>query len=280
MRLRRISLVLVLLVSTSAISIMAAGSKRAMTVNGKTMDLKFAHARTKPNPFDKTKTDVFLIFTDKELPAGALFDEFELMSLADKGTSGVTAQVTAEKKAVSGTLFSPGFKKMKQFSSTGNQAVTITSWTKDRIAGSVSVPASDFFDEKFQYDVSFDMPIESKPAAKPLPGTPLPAGGGEPGKAYEAYRKAMSKGDLPAIRKVVIPEMAKQTESPDFKQMLPMVQAMQPKKIRITGGSVDGNDATLLVDSLDEKNTRATVAMRRDSGQWKVAKESWKTTLD
>ena len=279
MHVRRISLVLAALVCLFSIEALAAG-KSTMTVNGKTVNLKYFHAINKANPFDKNKTDVFVIFTDKELPEGALFDEFALMSLADNGTTGGSIQITGDKQVISGQLFSPNFKKMHNFSSTGSQKLEVTSWTKDRIAGTVSLPPGEFFDEKYQYAVSFDVPIEAKPKPKPLPGTPLPAGGGDVGKAYEAYRKVMAAGDIAGIRKSVITEMAKQTESPDFKQMLPMIQAMQPKKVKITGGSVDGDNATLLVTSLDEKNTTGTVTMRKEGGAWKVGKESWKTSSD
>jgi hypothetical protein len=249
-----------------------------MTANGKKTDLPNGYAMNKKNPFDKSKTDIYLVFTSKEVPLEELFDDFGLMGLADKGVSGITVQIDGEKKANSGTLFSPNFKKMKQFSTVGKQQIEISTWTKDRVAGKVAIPADDFFDEKYEYSISFDLPILSKPAPKPLPGTALPAGGGDPGKAYESYRKAMAAADIPAIRKLVIPEMAKQTENPEFKEMLPMIQAMSPKKIKITGGSVDGDSATLLVQSLDEKNTTGTITMKKDGGQWKMAKESWKST--
>ena len=279
MHLRRLSLALcVLLVFVSIQAVAAGPAKNTMTVNGKTVNLKYVHAMNKPNPFDKKKTDVFVIFTDKELPEGALFDEFALMTLADKGTTGASVQIDGDKQVISGQLFSPNFKKMSNFSSTGSQKLEVKNWTKDRIAGSVTLGPADFFEEKYQYAVTFDVPIEAKPKPKPLPGTALPAGGGEVGKAYESYRKFMAAGDLPGIRKSVITEMAKQTESPDFKEMLPMIQSMQPKKIKITGGAVDGDNATLLVTSLDEKNTTGTVTMKKEGGQWKVGKESWKTT--
>src|SRR6185369_3295166 len=96
------------------------------------------------NAFDKKKTDVFLIVTDKELPAGALFDEFAQMSLTDQGISGITIEIDGEKQINSGTLFSPAFKKMHQFSSVGKQKLDLTTWTKDHVAGTVSMPADDF----------------------------------------------------------------------------------------------------------------------------------------
>ncbi len=270
---------LALLVTAAAY---AGPAKGTFTVNGKTMNLKYAYATTKANPFDKKKTDVFVIVTDKDLPEGALFDEFAQMDLSDKGISGFTVEIDADKSVNSGTLFSPAFKKMHQFSSVGKQKVDLKTMTKSSVAGTISMPADDFFDEKYQFTATFDVPVQTKPAEKPvvLKGTPLPADGGEPAKAWESYRKAMRSGDLAAIRKTVAKELVKSTEDPDFKKMLPLIQSMQPKKVKVNGGSVDGDNATLLVDSLDEKDTKGTVTMHREGGQWKLVKESWKTSAD
>jgi hypothetical protein len=270
---------LVLFVVSAAFAEMAKGT---LKVNGKTFNLKNAYATNKKNPFDKKKTDVFIIITDKELPAGAQFDEFALMGLSDQGISGITAEIDADKNVNSGTLFSPAFRKMHQFSSIGKQKVDLTTSTKDRIAGSITMPADSFFEENYQYSATFDVPILSKPAERPvvLKGNPLPADGGEPAKAWQAYRKAMAAGDIAAIRKVISAEHMKDTDDPDFKKMLPLMKEMQPKKVRITRGSVDGDTATLLVENLDEKNSAGTVTMRREGGQWKLVQESWKTRSD
>ena len=279
---RRIALVLGALSFLVVSSVPAGTAKGTLTVNGKTFNLKNASAVNKKNSFDKQKTDVMVVLTDKELPAGALFDDFAIMSLADQGISGVTFTIDADKRVNTGALFSPSFKKMKQFSSTGNQKLDLKTWTKDHVAGSISIPADDFFDEKYQYTATFDASIQTKPAEKPvaLKGKPLPAGGGEPAKAYGAYRKAVAAGNLPALRKLVVSEMAKQMDSADFKEMFPLIKAMQEKKIRITGGSVDGDEATLLAESLSQKNMKGTVTMRREGGQWKVAQDSWKGGSD
>ena len=263
----------------SATSIVAADSATGtFTVNGTKFNLRNAYATWKPNPFDKKKNDVFIIITDKELPAGVLFDEFALMSLTDQGISGVSVEVDDEKRVNSGTLFSPAFKKMHQFSSTGKQKLDTKTWTKDRIAGTVSMPADDFFGEKYEYSASFDAAIQTKPPEKPvvLTGKPLPAGGGEPAKAWEAYRKAITAGDIKAIRKSVTSDMVKATDDPDFKKMLGVIQAMQPKHVKVRRGAVDGDKATLLVDDLDEKNSKGTITLLREGGQWKLQKEEWK----
>lgn len=286
---RRALFVLGLLALFIAATVMAGSAKGTFKANGKTFNLKYAYAATKKNPFDKKKTDVFVIVTDKDIPQSTIFDEFAYMNLAEQGTSGFTVQIDASKSVNSGTLFSPALK-VHQFSSVGKQKVELTAMTKDRIAGTVSMPPDDFFEDKYQFTATFDLPIQTKAgekaagakgtAAAALKGTPLPADGGEPGKAWQAYRKAIASGDIPAIRKTVAKEMVKDTEDPDFKKMLGMIQAMQPKKVKIKSGAVDGENATLLVDSLDEKNTTGTITLRRESGQWKLVKESWKTTAD
>jgi hypothetical protein len=276
---RRTAFVLALIALFGTLPLLAGSAKGTFTANGKTVKLNYAYATTKKNPFDKKKTDVFVVVTDKDLPAGALFDEFELMTLVDKGLTGFTVEIDPDKSVNSGTLFSPTFKKMHQFSSVGKQKVELTAMTKDHIAGTISMPADDFFDEKYQFTATVDIPIQTKPAegATTLKGTPLPADGGDPMKAWQAYRQAIQKGDVAAIRKSVVKEMAKQTEDPEFKKMLGVIQAMQPKKVKFKSGSVDGNNATLLVENLDEKNSAGTVTMTKEDGQWKLQKESWKT---
>src|SRR5512142_3462507 len=130
-----------LFVSASAF---AGSAKGTFTANGKTVKLNYAYATTKPNPLDKKKADVFVVVTDKDIPAEAVFDEFALMDLPDKGTTGFTVEINSDKSVNSGTLFSPAFVKMHSFSSVGKQEVKLTTWTKDRIAGTVSMPADDF----------------------------------------------------------------------------------------------------------------------------------------
>ncbi len=254
-------------------------AKGTLTVNGKTFALNNVYAKSIKNPFDKAKMDVVVILTDKEIPAGALFDDFALMSLADQGISGVTVEIQPDKSTDSGTIFSPAFKKMHQFSSTGNQKLELTDLSKTHVAGSISIKPDDFFEEKYQYSATFDASVLTKPAEKPvvLKGAALPADGGEPAKAWQAYRKAMTAGDIAAIRKLITADHVKDTEDPDFKKMLPMIREMQPKHVKITKGSIDGDTATLLVKDLDEKNSNGTITMQREGGQWKLSRESWKT---
>lgn len=271
-----------------AVSLPALASSGAvsgsLTANGKTFALKHAYAQTRKSPFDKTKSVVELIVTDQELSPAAASDNIELMQAQDKQQlSGFTATFDDTKKIISATVFSPAFKKMKQFSGVGMQNAELTAMTTTRIAGTVSMAKpDDFFDEHYQYNASFDLPI-SKPAVPPPPpalkGTPLPAGGGEPGKAYAAYLKNLTAGNMKAFLGGVTAARAKEASSdPDFKKLFPLLQAMQPTGLKVTGGAIDGNNATLLATGKDGDNvSRGTITMVRENGAWKVEKEEWKS---
>ena len=80
---------------------------------------------------------------------------------------------------------------------------------------------------------------------------PLPAGGGDPGKAYASYVKILAAGDIDGIKKAVTADRGKQLDDPKMKAMLPMIQSMQPKDIKVTGGTMTSKEATLNVEGKD-----------------------------
>ena len=255
-----------------------------LTVNGKTFKLTHAYATTRKDSFDKKKTDVFVLFTDVEMPANVLEDEFGVMEVLNKTPfNGVDAKIDPDKQVVSGDVYSTALKDTNYFSASGMQEVEITSWTPSRVAGKLYMPKpDDFFKNTYQYSITFDVPIvtaaQMKKAAPPPPGKPLPAGGGEPRKAYDDYRKILAKGDLNALRNVVSADRAKSMDDPDFQKMFPLIQQMEPKNVKYVNGTVDGDKAILNVTAKDGSETSTgTVTMMKQGGKWKVDKESWKS---
>lgn len=255
-----------------------------LTVNGKTARMTHAYAATKPNPFDKERTDVYILFADRELPAEAVHDTFALMkATSDLKFNGFSIQVNDEQQINTGMIYSPHFKKeMGQISVAGVQKLTTKDYSTGHAAGRVYMEEpDDFFDNLFHFDATFDVTPAAPPKPAPLAGKPLPAGGGEPARAYLAYRGYIKKGDIPNLRKSLTAERAKETEVPEFKEMFEIVQAMQPADVTITGGSVDGDTATLLVVSKEKgSNSKGTVTLVKQGGAWKVSKEAWKTTME
>ena len=256
----------------------------SLTANGKTFALKHAYAQMRKSPFDKKKQVLQLTFTDQELSPAAASDDIELMQAQDKQQlSGFTATIDDDKQIISGTVFSPAFRKMHQFSSVGTQKLELTAMTPTHVAGSVKMPKmDDFFDEKFQYAATFDLPV-GKPAGPPPPptlkGSPLGAGGGDPGKTYLAYLKTVAGGDMKAFLSGITAARAKEASSdPDFKKLFPLMQAMQPKGVKVTKGAIDGNNATLLATGKDgDQTSTGTITMVKEGGAWKVEREEWKT---
>jgi len=252
----------------------------SITANGKTTALKYAYAMPKDDPFDKKKKATWVLVTDQEVPAAVLADEFELMSWRDKAKlHGFEVLITDDKRVVSGNIYDPAMKH-NGFSSVGSQQVELTALTPQRVAGKISIPPGEFFGDNYQYTATFDVPVVAvkPPAPEALKGTPLPAGGGEPAKAYAAYSKAIGGGDIAALKKLVSKERASQMDSKEFKEMFGLIQAMQPKNVKITGGAVDGETATLLATAKDGKDTSTgTITMVREGGAWKVQQDSWKT---
>jgi hypothetical protein len=265
----------------------------SLTANGKMFALKHAYAQMRKDPFDKKKSVLQVVVTDQELSPAAQSDDMELMQAQDKQQlSGFTATINAEKQIISATVFSPAFKKMHQFSGVGMQKLTVSAMTDSHVAGTVAMAKpDDFFDEKYQYHATFDLSIDKPFVAPPpaLKGTPLPAGGGEPGKAYMVYLKNMAAGDMKASLGGVSAERARQASSdPDFKKLFPLLQAMQRTGVKIVKGTVDGNNATLLATGKSPESSRGddapdsngTITLVKEGGAWKVEREEWKTTSD
>ena len=255
----------------------------SLTANGKKFALTHAYAQMRKSHSDKSKSELHIIVTDKELSPAAASDDIELMQAQDKQElSGFTATIDADKQIISGTVFSPAFNKMKEFSGVGMQKLDLKSLTATHVAATIGMPKEDdFFKEKYQYTATFDIPI-SKPYVEPPPvlkGAPLPSGGGDPGKAYMAYLKLMHGTDMNKFLGAISADRAKQASSdPDFKKMFPLIQAMQPTGVKIVNGSSDGNHATLIVTGKDgDQVSNGKITMVKEAGAWKVEKEEWKT---
>jgi hypothetical protein len=252
-----------------------------MTVGGKKTTLKYAVARNTPNHLEEGKTDIRVLLSNVPVTVEQFADIGEMMKLSDSGKlTGVEVEVTPEKKIISGQLYSPEFHLQgNSFSAVGMHEFKPTTFKKTALAGKLSTSHdSDFNKVSFSYSATFNADVKAPKAAAPpkLKGTPLPAGGGDIGKTYLAFTKIIAAGDMNAVRGGVSAERAAQMNTPDFKEMFPLLQAMVPKDIKITGGAVDGDTATLTATGKsDGDKATGIISMVREGGKWKVAKESW-----
>ncbi len=145
------------------------------------------------------------------------------------------------------------------------EALKLTARTADRVAGTFKLNAGG---EKA--DVTFDLKVES--VATPA-GTALPADGGEPGRAVMAHFAAIEKGDFKALMATAPPEQRKMMQeaekSGEAKEMFGMLRAMSPRKVKVTGGTVDGDSALVDYEGVEGgKSVKGTADMVRMGGVW------------
>jgi hypothetical protein len=255
-----------------------------MTVGGKKTTLKYAVARNTPNHLEEGKTDIRVLLSNIPVTVEEFADIGKMLELSDSGKlTGIEVEITPDKKIISGQLYSPEFHLQgNQFSAVGMHEFKPTTFTKTALAGKLSTShPSNFNKVSFSYSATFNAAVKAPKAAAPvkLKGTPLPADGGDLGKTYLAFTKSIAAGDMKAVRNGVSAERAAQMNTPDFKEMFPLIQAMQPKNIKVTGGAVDGDTATLTATgNQDGDKATGTISMVREGGNWKVSKESWSST--
>ena len=125
---------------------------------------------------------------------------------------------------------------------------------------------------------SWDRGQADKPLLDAKTGKKLPEGGGEPGKAYGVYCKALVGKDGATIRKMA-PEIMGKVPEAEFKRSLDIISEMTPKDVKIVDGYGSGDRATLYVTgTLEKEKNYGTVDMVKKAGQWTIRYESWENT--
>ena len=145
------------------------------------------------------------------------------------------------------------------------KALKLTARTADHVAGAFRLK-----EPGNTADVTFDLKVES--VAVPA-GTPLPPDGGEPGKAVMAHFAAIEKNDFKALMATAQPEQAKMMaaseKAGEAKEMFKMMRDMSPRKVKVTGGTIDGDGALVDFEGVEGGKTVKGVAdCVRIAGKW------------
>lgn len=157
----------------------------------------------------------------------------------------------------------------RNFSTGGYGELALTMQDPQRIAGKLMLAEpEEFFEETYQFDLSFDAAIT------PPPGTALPAGGGEPGKAYQTYLSALAKGDFDALRMLAGESGAyrfPQDDPTSAKETLKSLRDEQPVAAEISRGRLHGDQAVLWVrgEDRDDIMRAGKVLMKRTDAGWR-----------
>ena len=131
----------------------------------------------------------------------------------------------------------------------------------------------EFLDHTIQVDFTFDAPLSDPDA--PI-GDPLPADGGEPGRAWVAWTEAVRSGDLDRLKALAPPELAAQLEGEEAQEALEFMQIMTPGDVKILSGSSDGSKALLTVEGVMEgEKVTGEVMLEKQGDFWLATSESW-----
>jgi hypothetical protein len=143
-----------------------------------------------------------------------------------------------------------------------------------KLAGGKLVGTLKMKDEARTMDVKLDVPLLSDDH-----GAPLPAGGGEPAKAYMAYHDALVKRDAKALRAQMSKDNGQWLDNATKKgkaaaEMTSMAKEHPEQSVRITQGWSKGNQAVLLFagESSILRFAGEAVLVKED-GRWKVDDE-------
>ncbi len=243
----------------------AGEAKGKLTVDGKTWELKYAYAIGRPGDFDKTKEDIDILLTVEPVPDGDLGD-----MMPGRGPR-LSITLDAEKKLTSGNVFFEG----GNLSSNSGHEFTLKVFDGKRAEGRLYTKGPvKGASTTFQYDATFATDVWRKPkAVAATPADQKAAAASPQAVAYGAFLKAVQAGDQAGLRKLVVPEMAQQMDSPEFKQMFPMMQEMTPKQVSYQRVSESGDTATLEMTAPELGKGVAT--LQKVGGLWKVGRTKW-----
>lgn len=247
--------------------------------DGKPLALVSAYAYRGPDPFDKTKEITTVVFSDKKIDAAAANAAANRGEAVDDqlrrdNATRVELNFEGDGSLQNVNIVSGGSSGSQ--SGSGWYTLKLARNDAKRVEGTFKT--NDEADKKSGrfYDLEFALDI----AGPPNLGAALPAGGGEPAKAYMAYLAALKKGDIDALAKTMTKERSAELlahrNDPDFKAMFGFIQESAMRDPKVTKGFSSGESATLELSGKDGMGNAATstATMQKEGGSWRLAKES------
>ena len=227
--------------------------------------------------FRKWNGNIAVVFSDQALDRKSFADDGKLnwndFRMRPRGAT-LELDVDAEGKIHNDRISTYASSDSMQSSGhvdAQNVKLVLDARTNDRIAGRLLLANKE--------EVRFDLPVHDEdnyvyasPTAKPLP-----ADGGEPGRALLALTKALESGDMEAIIAQSMPPeqapaMRAQVAEQGEDKFLSMMRLMRPVRAQVKGGSVDGDSAVVDFSGgmADGSAVAGKAEMKRLEGRWFV----------
>ncbi len=234
-----------------------------LIANGEQVDLKYAYVFTEDHPFNAGESGFVIKLTTEEVAVRELDSAFA-------GGSTVSVKFDAQGEVYSRDVFlrtSTGSMSASGLDFEFNLQQSGPEEYRGSMLGTV-----EFFDDRYEFSLTF----AAAPQAET--GTPLPADGGEPGRAYLAHFELMGSGDWDKIRQEIPEdelEGIKQLGLSD-EEVLEFLTLFRPSEVEIVGGTLDGDTAYLDVKMvMDGEPGTGTITMEKQDDKWVLASEAW-----
>jgi len=220
---------------------------------------------------------IHLFLTTEALDAQKAADAFDPGSEVDRQVGskpGGYVRICITHEGEECGLYFSHHEPLESFNLSGSGEFRLVKQTPTEVEGRwhLDTPA-DFFGKTYDFDLPFATRV-----TQPSAGTPLGAGGGDPGKAYQAWVAALAKGDLPVLRRMIGEDrrwLLPQDDGTSAKEALKDLRDGKPVSAKIVSGVQRGDRAVLRVEGVDRDDIRRAgrVLMVREEGAWRLAGE-------
>jgi hypothetical protein len=239
-------------------------------------ELHFAKAARVKDRFDKSKQVLHLVLSDAEIPSKALFDGMRLFAI----TSRSDVQVVEFDFSDDGVNW---FLSMKGMPGTRSNNASPNPFpyqvTGNTMRGKIQSKSEAISQDSPAIEVSATYSAEiEKPVVEPAPtAAETAAAQRSPGwKAYLDRLDAVQKGDKARLMAALSPEERERLKGADFNQILPMLQEMQPRNVKVLKAVDTATESKLWLSGImDGKAQKAEVEMHLVDGHWLVTLEIW-----
>ena len=212
-----------------------------------------------------------------------MFDPDSSISSKMREANGGLVRITINEDGSEAGLYLDMNNPSDSFNVSGSGDFAVTANTDKRIEGSWATKGpQEFFDKTFEFKMNWAADV----LAGAVTGTALPAGGGDPGKAYLAYVNAVNKKDHKSLKKMLPQNRAESvyaSEGSDyFEDSFKWYRESELVSAKVLSGWVNGETATLKVEGKLGSGDKAGgyVQMKREGGTWKPAENSLSTIYE
>jgi hypothetical protein len=261
----------------ASVSLMGESAEGYIKIGSVRKELRYASAARVPDRFDHSKQVLHLVLSDGPVPVNAVFDGLRLFSITSR--AGIQAvEFDFSEKVDDVHWFFSAVGEMGTMSMSQSPNPFPYKITGDVMKGKIEATSKPEGDRSgYEISVAYSAVIE-KPVVE-VPPTAADAAAAKDHPAAKAYLErldAVMKGDKARLLAAMPPEARAEIEAADFKQLLPALQQMQPKNLKILRAREQDGVVTLWLSGIvDGKPQKGDVEMYLENGHWFAREEIW-----